>query len=305
MNAPKARAADRTVKGEWGGGRGGARNERQATREAGSEGGWGGGRGARGARQALHAEWTKLRTLPGTVWLLLGIVAATVAVSVITAAGASCQAAGCAQDPARMSLAGVDLGQAVVAVLAVLIISGEYSTGLIGLTLAAVPRRTSVLAAKAAVLTGLVLVTGSLAVAGSLLAGRLILPGHGFTTGHGFAALSLADGPVLRAATGSVLYLALIALLSLGVATVVRDSAAAIGVALGLIYLFPVVAAALGAHWQRYLQQAGPMSAGLDIQATTGLHSLPLSPWAGLGVLAAWAAAALLSGALLLRWRDA
>ena len=253
---------------------------------------------------ALSAECTKLRTLPGTVWLLLGIVAATVAVSVITAAGASCPVAGCPQDPARMSLAGVDLGQAVVAVLAVLMVSGEYSSGMITVTLAAMPRRTSVLAAKAAVLTGLVLVTGGLAVAGSLLAGRLILPGHGFTAGHGFAALSLADGPVLRAAAGSVLYLALIGLLSLGLASLVRDSAAAIGLALGLIYLFPVVAAALSQQWQRHLQQAGPMSAGLDIQATTGLHSLPLSPWAGLAVLAAWAAAGLLAGAVALRCRD-
>lgn len=181
----------------------------------------------------LHAEWTKLRTLPGTGWLLLGIVAATVAVSVLTAAGANCPVAGCGQDPARMSLAGVDLGQALVAVLAVLVICGEYSSGTMAVTLAAMPRRASVLAAKAAVLTGLVLVTGSLAVAGSLLAGRLILPGHGFTAGHGFSPLSLADGPVLRAAAGSVLYLALIALLSLGLATALRDSSAAIAVVLG------------------------------------------------------------------------
>jgi len=253
----------------------------------------------------LHAEWTKLRTVPGTVWLLLGIAAATVGVSVLTAAGASCPVAGCGQDPARMSLAGVDLGQAVVAVLAVLVISGEYSSGMIGVTLTAMPRRTSVLAAKAAVLAGLVLAAGSIAVAGSLLAGRLILPGHGFTASHGFAPLSLADGPVLRAATGSVLYLVLVALLSVGVAAAVRDSAAAIGVTLGLIYLFPVVAAAAGPRWHRFLEQAGPMTAGLDIQATTGLRSLPLSPWAGLGVLAAWAAAALLAGGLLLRSRDA
>jgi ABC-2 type transport system permease protein len=253
----------------------------------------------------LHAEWTKLRTLPGTVWLLLGVVVATMAVSVVTAAGASCPVAGCPQDPARMSLAGVDLGQAVVAVLAVLLISGEYSSGLIGVTLTALPRRTGMLAAKAAVLTGLVLAAGGAGVAGSLLAGRLILPGRGFTVSHGFAELSLSDGPVLRATAGSVLYLALIALLSLGVATMVRDSAAAIGVSLGLIYLFPVVAAAADPQWQRYLNQAGPMTAGLDIQATTGLRSLPLSPWAGLGVLAAWAAAALLAGGLLLRWRDA
>ena len=69
-----------------------------------------------------------------------------------------------------------------------------------------------------------------------MLAGRLILPGHGFTATRGYPPLSLADGPVLRAACGSVLYLALIALLSLGVATAVRDSAVAIGLVLGLLY---------------------------------------------------------------------
>jgi ABC-2 type transport system permease protein len=142
-------------------------------------------------------------------------------------------------------------------------------------------------------------------VAGSLLAGRLILPGHGFTPARGFPLLSLADGPVLRAAAGSVLYLALIALLSLGTAAAVRDSGTAIGVVLGLLYLFPIVAQVVNPHWYRHLQQIGPMPAGLAIQATTGLRSLPVSPWAGLGVLAAWAAAALLAGALLLRLRDA
>ena len=76
--------------------------------------------------------------------------------------------------------------------------------------------------------------------------------------------------------------------------------------ALGLLYLFPIIAAVVtDQHLQRHLQQIGPMSAGLAVQATTGLSSLPLSPWAGLGVLAAWAAAALLGGGLLLRLRDA
>jgi ABC-2 type transport system permease protein len=103
-----------------------------------------------------------------------------------------------------------------------------------------------------------------------------------------------------------VLYLALIALLSLGAATAVRDSAVAIGLVLGLLYLFPIVAGVVtDPHVQRHLQQIAPMTAGLDIQATTGLRSLPLSPWAGLGVLAAWAAGALLVGGLLLRLRDA
>jgi ABC-2 type transport system permease protein len=261
---------------------------------------------ATGLRDALHAEWTKLRTAPGTIWLLFAAVALTVAVSAAAAAAARCPATGCGQDPARVSLTGVYLGQAVVAVVAVLAISGEYSSGMIRTTLAAMPRRTTVLAAKAALVTGLTLAVGTLAILGSLLAGRLILPGHGFTAAHGFAPLSLADGPVLRAAAGSVLYLALIALLSLGAATAVRDSAVAIGLVLGLLYLFPIVAGVVSDPYvQRHLEQIAPMTAGLEIQATTGLRSLPLSPWAGLGVLAAWAAGALLAGGLLLRLRDA
>ena len=139
-----------------------------------------------------------------------------------------------------------------------------------------------------------------------LLAGRLILPGHGFTPAHGFAPLSLGDGPVLRATVGSVLYLALIALLSMGVAALVRDSAVAIGAVLGLLFLFPIVTSLVtNSHLHRHLEQVAPMTAGLEIQATTGLRSLPLSPWAGLGVLAVWAAGALLAGGLLLRFRDA
>jgi ABC-2 type transport system permease protein len=191
-------------------------------------------------------------------------------------------------------------------ILAVLVISGEYSSGMIRTTLAAMPHRATVLAAKAVILTGIVAAAGTVAVLGSLLAGRLILPGHGFTAARGYPALSLADGPRLRAAVGSILYLALIALLSLGVATVVRDSATSIGVVLGLLYLVPIISPVIGnPHWQRLLQQIGPMSAGLAIQATTDLRSLPISPWAGLGVTAGWAAAALLAGGLLLRMRDA
>jgi ABC-2 type transport system permease protein len=144
------------------------------------------------------------------------------------------------------------------------------------------------------------------AVAGSLLAGRLLLAGHGFTPAHGYPPLTLSDGPVLRAAAGSVLYLALIALLSLGVATLIRDPGPAIGVVLGLLYLDPIIAAVLPSpHWHNAIERYAPMTAGLAIQATTGLRSLPISPWAGLGVLAAWAAAALIAGGLLLRQRDA
>ncbi len=254
---------------------------------------------------ALRAEWTKLRTLSGTWWLLLAVIALTVAVGGAAATAVNCTAAGCGQDPAKIALSGVDLSQAMVAILAVLAITGEYSSGMIRTTLTAMPRRLTVLLAKAVVVTGLALAAGAVGVLVSVLAGRLILPGRGFTIAHGYPPLSLAGGPDLRAAVGSVLYLVQIALLALGAATAVRDSAVAIGVVLGLVYLFPVIASALGPDWSRRLEQIGPMTAGLTIQATTGLRSLPLAPWQGLGVLALWAAGALLVGGLALWRRDA
>jgi ABC-2 type transport system permease protein len=259
-------------------------------------------------RDGLHAEWTKLRTVAGTFWLLAAAIAVTVTVSAAAAAATRCPPGpACPIDTAKLTLTGVQLGQAAIAILAVLAISTEYSTGMIGITLTAMPHRATVLAAKAAILTGLVLAAGAIAAAGSVLAGRLILPGHGFTTARGYPILSLAEGPVLRAAAGSVLYLALIALLALGTATIIRDSAAATGVVLGLLYLPPVIAAALASnpHWQHQIERYAPSNAGLTIQDTANLPSLPISPWAGLGVLAAWAAAALLAGALVLRLRDA
>jgi ABC-2 type transport system permease protein len=256
--------------------------------------------------ETLHAEWTKLRTVASTGWLLLGVVVLTVAVSTTADAAATCPVSGCRADPAKISLTGVQVGQAIVAIIAVLAVSNEYSTGMIRVTLTAMPRRLAVLAAKAALITALVLAAAGLAVLAAVLAGRLILPGHGFTAATGYPPLSLGNGPVLRAACGSALYLALIALLSLGVATAVRESAVAIGLVLGLLYVFPVVTSVIGnQHWQRHLEQIGPMTAGLDIQATVNLSSLSLRPWEGLGVLALWAAGALTLGALLLRFRDA
>jgi len=261
-----------------------------------------------GFADALRAEWTKLRTIPGTAWMLGAICVLTVAVSAGVTAATKCPVgSACAADTTKVSLTGIEVGQALVAVLAVLAISGEYSTGMIRTTFAAMPRRSVVLAAKASVLTSLVLVTASVAVAGSLAAGRLILPGNGFTAARGFALVSLAHGPTLRAAAGSVLYLALIGLLSLAIATIVRDSAVAAGTVLGLLYVAPIITLFLGGEptWQRWLERYVPTNAGLAIEDTIGLRHLPIGPWGGLGVLAVWAAGALIIGALMLRFRDA
>jgi ABC-2 type transport system permease protein len=268
-------------------------------------------------RCTIHAEWTKLRTVAGPAWLLLGVVVLTIGVGVAVAGATHCSPnlgspnlgpprLSCPVDPVKLSLTGVQLGQAVVAILAVLMISNEYSSGMIRTTLAAMPNRLVLLAAKAILLALLVLAAGAVAVFGSVLAAHLILPGHGFTAARGFGPVWLSSGPTLRAACGSVLYLGLIALLSLGVAVVVRDPAVSIGVVLALLYLFPVVLSFIAnTRWEHRFERWAPTIAGLNIQATTELRGLAISPWGGLGVLGLWALAALVLGALAFRLRDA
>ncbi|WP_306192065.1 ABC transporter permease [Streptomyces sp. MK5] len=254
--------------------------------------------------EALRAEWIKLRTVSGTAWLMTGTVALTVSGSAATAAATHVSSRG-DLDPTKLTLTGVYLGQAVIAVLAVLAISEEYATGVIRISLAAMPRRLVLLGAKAANLAALAAAAGTLAVVGCLLAGRLLLPASGLDPAHGYPLVSISHSPTLRAAAGSVCYLVLIALLALGAATAIRDTAVSIGTVLGLLYLPPILAQAVADPMRRHLEQIAPMTAGLAIQATTNLHSQPIAPWAGLGVLTAWATASLLIAALLLRLRDA
>jgi ABC-2 type transport system permease protein len=271
-----ARAGERTVAGSWA-----------------------------GFAEALHAEWTKLRTVHSMLWLLLTTVVLTAVPGVIASSIIKCPGS-CSDDPAQASLGGVLVGQAAIAVLAVLLITSEYSSGMIRISLTAVPRRTTMLAAKATILTAAVLVTGAVAVLGSVLASEPFLAANGFTAKHGFVPFTLVHGLILRAAGGSVLYLALIALLSLGIAVAVRDSGVAITVVLGLLYVVPILGkAVLSRQWGIRIARDAPANAGLAIQATRNLRSLPIGPWEGLGVLGLWAAAALLLGWALLRWRDA
>lgn len=259
---------------------------------------------------ALHAEWTKFRTLAGAWWLLLAAAALTIAASAAASAAFHCSPAGCTPqqtgvDPAKLALTGADLGQVVIALVAVLAIGGEYGSGMIRLTLTAVPRRFTAFTAKALVTTATALAAAVLAVAGSALAGWLILPGKGLSAANGYVPLSLGSATDLRAAGGTVLYLTLIALLAFGITTAVRDSAAGIGVVLGVLLLLPIVSAVIPDHvLARHLEQLSPMTAGLYIQATEGVKQLPLTPWQGLGVTALWAVGALILGAAVLRLRD-
>ncbi len=264
-----------------------------------------------GRWRAVHMEWTKLRTVRSTAWLVLATVGFTLGIGGLAAwaVGATlCPTpTGCAsEDTPRLALSGVYLGQIAVVVLASLAITTEYGTDTMRVTLAAYPRRGIVFAAKGIAVMALVLGAGALGVLGSLAAGRIALPGRRFVGGNTVPPLSLADEPTLRAAIGTVLYLGLIAMLSLGIGMAVRHTAAALSTVLAMLFLPQMVAPLLtNEHWREWVLKLSPMTAGLAIQATKGLGSLPIGPWPGLGVLAAYAGVAWLLGAASFTIRDA
>lgn len=252
---------------------------------------------------ACHGEWIKARTVASTGWLLAATAASGIGLSAVICALAHYQPGG-GQDPGKLALCGIQLAQALIAIWATREVTGEYRSGMIHTTLTAIPQRGSLLAAKITVVTVLALGAGTVTVIGSLLAAHALLAANGFTAAHGLPLVQFADR-TLRAGIGSICYLGLIALLAIGIAVVVRDSAAATGIVLGLLYLFPLAVQLAGdAAWQRHLLQIGPTTAGLSVQATINLGALPISPWAGLAVLAAWAAGSVLVGCLAFCVRD-
>jgi len=256
-------------------------------------------------RSTLRAEWTKLRTQQSTAWLLLGAALATVAISAAVDAATHVSNAASGGDSTKTSLVGIYLGQLLLATLAIQTITEEYATGMIRLTFTAMPNRIRVLASKALSLLGPTIAASVVMVASCLVAGRLVLPAAGLGPTHGYALISLAHNATLRAAAGTAIYLPLIALLSLGIATILRDTATSIGAVFSLLFLPQILARIVGGAAGRHIEQIAPMTAGLSIEATTRLHTLAIQPWAGLAVTAAWTMAALMSAALTLRLRDA
>jgi ABC-type transport system involved in multi-copper enzyme maturation permease subunit len=260
----------------------------------------------------LRAEHTKLRSLGGVRWLLLATAAALVVVGAALAATVDADRcaseAGCSLDPVKTSLGGVWIAQIAVCVLGVLAVSTEYDTAQIGVTLAAMPRRLAVLVAKTAAVVSLVVGAAAVGTLGALVAGRAVLGPGGVAIappGAGPVRPSLTDALTARAGVGTTLYLALVAVLAVGIAAVLREAASAIVTVLGLLFLFPLLGLVItDPVWQQRLHRYAPMDAGLTVQATRDLDRLAVGPWSGLGVLAAYSLAALGVGAVLFMRRD-
>jgi ABC-2 type transport system permease protein len=244
---------------------------------------------------AARMEWIKLRSLRSTWWTLAVTIAAAAAIAV--AVGVNTEDA--TADLTNNALAGISVGLLLTGILGVLTATSEHSSGTIRSTLAAIPNRPLVLAAKAAVFGAVALVAGEAASLVAFFAGRAALPA-------GVAGPALGQPGVLRAvALGGAGY-CLIGLLGLGLGAVVRHTPVAVGLLVGGVYVVAQLGAALAPVLMPYLPIAIVANSLTVVQAGMAIGDVRfLSPWAGLAVLAAYAALALAAGAWLLAERDA
>ncbi len=200
-------------------------------------------------------------------------------------------------DPTSVSFTAFALAQLAFAVLGIMVITSEYSTGMIRTTLAAVPRRGRVLAAKAVVFTTVSLVAGEIMAFIAFGIGQAILKGQA-------PSASLGDPDVLRAVIGGGLYLAALGLLGLGVGTLLRHAAAAISTLVAILFVLPGIANALPTSWQQPIEQYWPTNAGQQIAAVTR-DSHTMAAWSGFGVMVLFVAVVLGAAFLVLERKDA
>lgn len=254
------------------------------------------------ATQVIRSEWTKIRSVASTVWTLGLAAVVTIALGALISLLLKNQWSDLSEndrlsfDPTYTSFAGMSLGQLAMIVFGVLVVSNEYSTGMIRTSLAAVPQRGMFLASKLAVAAGLALAVGVVTSFTAFFLGQAMLGDH---------STSIGDPGVLRAVIGGALYMTLIALFSMGVATMLRSPMLSLGILMPFFFLISNILGAVSATKKlaRYL----PDQAGSKImQVVTPVdNDTPYGPWGGLAIMLAWVVAALLGGYVLLKKRDA
>jgi ABC-type transport system involved in multi-copper enzyme maturation permease subunit len=255
------------------------------------------------APRVARSEWIKLRSLHSTRITLLIAFLLMAGIGVLTAAITASQwahlpaATRASFDAVGTVLSGYQFAQLAVGVLGVLVVSSEYSSGMIRATLAAVPRRLPVLWAKAAVFGAITLVTTTVAALIAFAGGMAVLSSHHLQ-------VSLTSPGVLRSVLGAAVYLTVVGLLGVAFGALLRNAAGAIAAVTGLLLVVPLLSTLLGSWFSAHISPYLPSNAGA---ALVHVHQQAgsLSPWAGLAVLCAWAVAALAAAAYTLRRRDA
>jgi ABC-2 type transport system permease protein len=239
-------------------------------------------------------EWIKLRSLRSTWWVLAVTVGGAIGIAV--AVGVNTRDA--AADLTNNALAGISLGLLLIGVLGVLMMTGEYSSGMVRATLAAIPNRPLVLAAKAAVFGVVALAVGEAAGFIAFFAGGAALPG-------GIPGPALGQPGVLRAVVLGGAGFCLIGLIGLGLGAIIRHTPAAIAVLVGGVYVLVQFVAAFTQSFMAYLPIAIVANSLTAVKPMSDDRVHFLSPWTGLGVLCLYAAVVLGVGAWLLARRDA
>jgi ABC-2 type transport system permease protein len=250
----------------------------------------------------MRSEWTKLRSVRSTYWAL--IVAAILGIglsALISGISASHYATDpgirAGWNPTDRSIRSLEIAQLAFAILGVMVVTGEYSTGMIRTSLAAVPRRSRMLAAKAVVFTTVALVAGEVISFAAFLVGQALISGKA-------PSASFGQHNVLRAVIGAGLYLAVLALLGTALGVVVRHAAAAIGSIVAVLLVLPGIAAALPTSWSQPIEQWWPTNAGTQV-AMISRDSHTLAAWTGFGVMVGFTAVVLAGAFLLIERRDA
>jgi ABC-2 type transport system permease protein len=283
--------------------------------------------GRAGLRQAIRSEWTKLRSVRSTWISLAVIVVAGIGLSALVSnveatRWASLGPVDRAQfDPVRFSQTGEFISQFVVGVLGALIVTAEYSTGSIRTTLAAMPRRTTVLAAKAMVVAAVVFVVTQITAFISFFVSQAVLTAHG---GKALPAdssiltqlrssvipvVTLANGGAVRAVILCGVYLTLLTLIALGIGFILRHTAGAISLYVGLLLVIPLVIGILPSSISGSIEKYLPSNLGLAMIVVTtrktDFAGVLLSPWAATGLLALYAAIIVVLAGWVLARRDA
>jgi ABC-type transport system involved in multi-copper enzyme maturation permease subunit len=257
----------------------------------------------------VRSEWTKFRTVRSSFWCLaIGAVLGIGLGAVVSLVSANHYRTdpGLRFDwnPADRSLGSLMLTQLAFSILGVLVVTGEYSTGMIRTSLAAVPKRSRMLAGKVLVFAVVVLIASEIISFVTFVLGQALISGKAPTATFG-------QPEVLRAVVGSGLYLAALGLIGLALGVIMRHAAAAIGTIVAILLVLPSIALALPTSWAEPIEKYWPTNAGFRI-ASVG-HGLErfvvnghaMAPWPGFGVMLAFVAVMLGGAFLLLERRDA
>ncbi|MFV2117853.1 ABC transporter permease [Streptomyces sp. Act-28] len=252
----------------------------------------------------LRSEWTKIRTVASTVWTLTSALVVTVAVGAGLSALTRARFEDLPEferatfDPTVISFSGMVLGQLAMVVFGVLVVGTEYGSGMIRTSLAAVPRRAVFLFSKIAVAGLPALAVGLVTSFLSFFVGQALLGEH---------RTSIGEDNVLRAVIGGGLYMGLIAILSMGVAAMLRSSTLSLGILVPFFFLVSQILSAVPGAKEvaRYFpDQAGSKIAQV-VPNAMGQDPAPYGPWGGLGIMLLWVVAALVGGYVVLERRDA